>query len=482
MSESSKKKAFVKLKKCAIAATILFGVVVIFLLCRFFFAKQQTEPAFSFDGEYFDSILLKNYDMPGADAETMAKYFAWNTYSASEYVDFLSKDFSDAMKESLRKHENEQNVENVLFLIDPLTLYHSGDKSEYKKDIDKYIGSIVGDNPNVKFRSIFPCHSMEYYQQMGEDVYDDIIEAYTVYAEVLSDYDNMLFDFQGNQEWVISNPNMFEDINADKMTEEAGLHLFLQTLSNFYVTDASRVDDEAGDLLTRIKDYDPEEYTAPDLSDLNMIVIGDSIFGNYSGKTSIQGVLHDFTGINVYVHATGGMTASSRLVGEIMGGNLDLSAIGSELASNDGSEALFVVEFGFNDYFEQFDPDDKSDPKNEETYAGALRVGIQKIKEHYPDALIIVTAPGYLANEKEYEQKEGPLNYTLQSYREAAKSVAESEEVYFYDFSERVDINSDNYAYYMEVNYDEYCHYNENGRLLVAKELADYIETIRSGL
>lgn len=477
----SMRNSFAKqLKIIALAFGALVVVAAILVLCRRHYLQYPADQRVNLHDKCYDSVFVGNYNTPGVDAETVALYFNWDPYVNTGNVDFFSDDFKTITKNTLYRYGNKRRVKNVIFFIDPLILYHSSDTQNYSNNIDKYIGSVVKDNPDVCFRSIFPCHSMEYYRQMGEEQYGDISIAYSAYAEALSGYDNMTFDFQGNQEWIYLNPNMFEDINADKMTKEAGLGLFLQSFTDFFVTPAADVETVADELLARIKNYDTDKYAAPDLSDTNLVVIGDSIFGNYGGKTSIQGALHDLTGMNVYVHAQGGMTASSKLVGEIMGGKLDVASIDEELKSADESSVIFLVEFGLNDFFEQYELDDPANPMNDETFAGGLRKGLGMIKEHYHNAKIIVTAPGYLANEDYFAETEGPLNNTLQAYRDTAKSVAETEEVYFYDLSERVKVNSANYAYYMDTHYDEiFCHYNENGRLLVARALADYINEMR---
>lgn len=151
---------------------------------------------------------------------------------------------------------------------------------------------------------------------------------------------------------------------------------------------------------------------------MQIVVMGDSQFGNFKGENGLAYLIAQRCKANVYNLAIGGTAAAV----EPNSGTADetwdsTSGIGMAKAvagviSPDFFESrtytyevfkscdfaktdLFILEYGVNDYFQKsplYDPDFGSNLK---TTQGAIDVAINTLHNAYPDAKILVITPGY---------------------------------------------------------------------------------------
>ena len=181
----------------------------------------------------------------------------------------------------------------------------------------------------------------------------------------------------------------------------------------------------------------------------NIVVFGDSIWNAARGKDGISVYIQEGTGATVYNCAIGGTTAA--VVGEdtsfdnwtsnsfngmiyaarklippeqiLAEGEVVLDVIKQVDFSNTD---YVIIAYGLNDFFSDVSiyPKEYYELTN---YVGALRNGIDKLKEHYPHLKIIVVSPTYT------KMFEGEKTFEIGNYVEAARSVATELDVEFLD-------------------------------------------------
>lgn len=179
-----------------------------------------------------------------------------------------------------------------------------------------------------------------------------------------------------------------------------------------------------------------------------IVVFGDSIWDTARGQDGISEYIQEATGATVYNCAVGGTTAAlvegentienwssncfngmiyvaRKLVSaeKVLGDHVVRDIIKEvDLAGMD----YVIVAYGLNDFFCDVSiyPKEYYEITN---YVGALRNGISKLKENYPNLKIIVVSPTYT------KMFEGERTFEIGSYVEAARGVAAEMEVEFLD-------------------------------------------------
>lgn len=229
---------------------------------------------------------------------------------------------------------------------------------------------------------------------------------------------------------------------------------------------------------------------------VQVVFLGDSIFGNFRDESSIPNLFSARTGKSVLNAGLGGTTAAvcqDNPRSEVVQDSLSLvgiveaivsedfsvqhSAIPSRVANGEltyfedtisdlestnmsGAE-IIIIEQGLNDYFSDWPIDGTKGKLN--SYVGALDYSIGLIKEKCPDSIIILASPVY-----------GKDN--LARYSSAAAIVAKVQGVYFFDAYNAGIVDSSNVD---EMTIDG-IHLNEKGREIYANALYKYC--IENGL
>ncbi len=188
---------------------------------------------------------------------------------------------------------------------------------------------------------------------------------------------------------------------------------------------------------------------------MQIVVIGDSQFGNYKGYDGLASLVSQYCHANVYNLAIGGTTAAVQLtdgqdmrswdsdcglgmtyaiVGDVPADFLqNYSSIDYQrkvFAGCDFSKTdVFVVEYGVNDFMSKIPIDDSSNPSK--AYRSALETIIHRLRSTFPDVAIVICGPGYaqFLNNGTYVGDSNTLNYgygTLYDYACAAQNVVSS--------------------------------------------------------
>ncbi len=226
---------------------------------------------------------------------------------------------------------------------------------------------------------------------------------------------------------------------------------------------------------------------------VQVVFLGDSIFGNFRDDSSIPALFSEKSGKSVLNAGLGGTTAAvccDNPRSEVVQDSLSLvgiaeaiisddysiqySAIPSRVANGDlnyfdetigdlentdisGAE-IIIIEQGLNDYFSDWPVDGAIGNLN--SYTSAMNYAIGLIKEKCPDSKIILASPVY-------------GNDNLGEYASAAALISKEQNIYFFDAYNAGIVDADNVG---EVTLDG-IHLNEEGRKAYAEKLYEYCQS-----
>ena len=240
-----------------------------------------------------------------------------------------------------------------------------------------------------------------------------------------------------------------------------------------------------------VKENDKIETTEEAIDKMSkpqIVVFGDSIWNAGRGQDGISEFIMKEKDVYIYNCAIGGTTAavynestqwdswtSNSFNGMMYLANDIISE--DQLIPNDVVNSVFkeidfnqvdyiIISYGLNDYFSDISiyPKEYYDLTS---YVGALRHGIHKIREKYPQIQFIVTSPTYC------QWFKGERQFELADYAEAARGVAEEMGVHFIDMYHAFGVDAQDKLEYLE----DGVHLTAEGRQLYSRSIIDFLTT-----
>ncbi|MBR6380805.1 MAG: SGNH/GDSL hydrolase family protein [Lachnospiraceae bacterium] len=340
-------------------------------------------------------------------------------------------------------------------------------------------------HPEANIALLPAAPSEQYWRALSDAEYDAVSESYRSCLTALA-YSELPAYFFAADEWLVENPQNYTDDFT--IAEGTALLLYSQNnLGDLHQVTAPRLPSFLERFERMIHSFRMPPRAVPDLQDTCIIVLGDSIFGNYDGPLSASGILAEETGAEVYNCAIGGSYGSR---GEDKCSFLDMigfletdpgAGIGAEKAGvyqaarealkryEDGSKrVVFLLEYGTNDYL--FGAPVTDEAVSEGSFEGAMRAGIERLREQYPKAEFLLLAPGETALGDYGKEARSDAGSPLSAYQICAKRIGKDLGIRTLDQAALLQFSADSfYRYY----YYDGVHYNEYGRFLLARLLMD---------
>lgn len=443
-------------KRCLLPVLLLLALCAGILLFLFFRRPAlQREDYRHIASDTYDSALLSMYPVSAYHPEDFAAYRGLTLLRAEYKLPDAS-----ALEEYLERIARSGNIINTVYLgISPEKI--SGEE----------LLDLLTAYPGVIFEILPEYPSLEYLSRLSPEEFSRRLSSYEALLTPLLDLENIHCYSFFAEEWFIGNPANYtddftvtEDISLTVMLNADREHPFLLTSRNLQEHLASL------SALTEKKRL--AKQSNPDLSDWTMVFFGDSIIANYKDSTSVPGVVAGLSQAATLNYAVGGSSASrdeNTGISFAQVAEAFLEKNSQNLPEDD--RLCFVINFGLNDYFNGYAPDDSEDPFNEKTYAGALRSGIALLKEAFPQARFLVMAPNFASYFSFGMEINSDAGGILADYAAAAGLVAKDMGALYLNNYTDLGITSQNYGNYLL----DGCHLNEAGRFLLGSRIIELL-------
>lgn len=436
----------------------------------------------------YQHVYLTMYAEEFADEYPFEYYMGWECYTTEHCFEKLT-DVADYMDLAL---QTQGELIQIFTLFDPAKVNEEFFQSTAltQKAYQQTLLETVTARQDVEFVFLLPPYSLEYWLALSEEQVRESMDSYRLFCNTFSNLPNVRIYFFGHCDWLIDNPDNYEDVESCN-TDVLNRLIALSIADAKYLVTPDVLETGLAELTVQIEKARQNAVEAIDLSQYRVVFFGDSIIGNYSGSMSVPGVITAKTGAETYNCAIGGQSACHvELEGVTPGFDVTLSYFLGEnttafpekeqfrqevarfrASGQDDKKLVFVIGYGINDYFSGY-PVGEADEQSLQVFTGALNSGITRLQQAYPEAEILLVTPTFVWDfgygEKVNSDQGGPLA----EYARAVLQVAKQKNLLCLNLHEEMGINRENYAMYLE----DGTHLNEKGRFLYAEMLADFLK------
>lgn len=485
--------------------------------------KEALQPEVdAFTGGNYEAFFLAQDDWNTLEAEDFLTYRGLNTY-----VFFNMFDQQSELKWICKQLEQAELPLQMGFMeLNPEKI--SADQAT------KQVQGLLDAQP-MKLSILFPAPALDYWQGLGDEC-EDVLAKYQQLLEALQQLDRVQIFFTADQEWLIGNMDNYvvqadvigegaaekvelsgENVNAiEESASESGkpelnaesatssiitwnkevMHNMLISMvcdGKYDVTnaDASAVIDalrgiimNAKTSITYAKEYKevPMEMSSKDSL---YVMLGDSIFGNYTDSTSIPKVMSSYGGMEVINCGYGGLCMTAVDDAQSVQDVLDALVTGDSsklpevpakqgvttvqklLQQQNDKSVTFFLSYGINDYIGGRKLLSDEDPMDIHSYAGSLCTAIERLQDFRPDAKIVLCTPTGIETFEGGTLDQSAKGYILQDYRDMVLAIGQEYDLQVLDlydilpFGKVAGVLSDG------------VHPNENGRYLMALKILE---------
>ena len=461
-----------KKRKIILASLLLFGIAF-FLFLFFHMPRARREDYRQLLSQQYDTVFFSMYPVDTYRAEDFLFYRGMTVSISSYCIPDLS-----VLKQYMSLMARSGNIVSTVYL-------------GIRPDITdpESIQELIASYPGSYFEIILAYPSAEYWRSLSEEEYASVLDAYIRFITAAPAIPNSHFYFMGGQEWLINNPGNYCDQWLVNESVAQSIMLCSDYLHEYFITEDnfSSFSLELTELTHKIRSV---SAAYPDLSDHNLIFLGDSVIGNYTDSTSIPGIVAAFTNAKVFNCGLGGFSAAQNpkftfTLPEIASAltEQNCSRIPEDTQLYQGLSSwlalpglpeeknCFILYYGLNDYFNGYPVSSETDPHDPSTYCGALRTAVSILRSRFPDAQIILCTPNYISDFEYGTMRTGEGNFVLEDYVDAVFLLSEELHTDILDAYRGFDINRGNWMQYLP----DQIHPNPAFRYMIGKEIISLI-------
>lgn len=449
--------------------------------------KHKQDDLKMLSSEIYDAAFISNYDISTYAVENYGTLWDYDIvranycfYDIGDLNDYLSAVFSAG-----------NELKRIYIGIDPYSLWRAskGDIEYIQKEFENNLIALADSHPETSFEIILSYPSMQYWLSLSEKERETSYVLYQRFVEILTVRENIPAYYMGGHEWLIQNPGNY--VGDFTTVPEISDEIFTLRYMAKYLIDSENADSMVQRTAYFVEKNLKAEPQYPDLSDWDIVFLGDSIVAN-NGVLSMANLINSYTGASVFNCAQGGIAAYEREPGGIcfpdmaekftngqtegVGDNFKQGVTQYLAAEHSEKKLCFIINYGLNDYFEGCIMENKEDPYDITTYAGAMRTGIAALREKYPDALYIIMGPGNVEDFEHGMEPHGEEQLKLPDYYDKAVSLSEELDTAYIDLYHEFP----NEEYELGEVLADGIHYNEVGRYAVGVKIIDFLEEYQS--
>lgn len=431
----------------------------------------------------YQSVFLSMYDISAFPMEpfavnkgvpTLKSAYCWK--STGELDAALKNIFSSG-----------NNITHLFLGLDPFAMLRSSGSSQ-PPAIDGLL-SFADLSPDTSFEILFSFPSIDYWLSLPEADRSKALNLYESLAGMLSTRNNIVMYYVGGEDWLFCNPANYTSSFAvnGQVSEKIFLYTFCDGCFEITAENAAAM---LAQTRRQIHDQAAAPVEYPDLSDYEIVFIGDSILGINTGTLSFEGIISAFSGASVFNCAQGGTCAAlsapellcfPQMTAEFLSGEPSApdmvygqGILKYASADHTGKKLCFLINFGLNDYFNGLPLENTADPYDIGSYTGAMRTAVTNLQKAFPDALYIVMGPGQIIRFQEGTELINGVN-PLADYSAAAAALAGELDAAYLDLYHEFPGADEGLA---DVLLRDGIHYNEHGRLRLSRIIMDFIDGI----
>lgn len=449
---------------------VSIGILISLFVCNWFQELKESEEkkniaAISLSEEElaeYEGVFFSMYPINNYKEADFSKYVGVDTYVEKDVIPNYFE-MSECLEIVLEEGMTDKT--HIFLGLSPSSIYEmpTSVNEGWDEELSKMLLPYIRNHQEVTFQIILPNPSLEYWLLLENQEIDEMLENYQRLVELVSAYENVTCYFMGAEEWLIANPaNYYSYFEVNEMLSLKTI-LFTFCDGEFQITKDNKLN-LFQNLKMLINNARENIKKYPDLSGWKCVFLGDSIFGNYQGSTSIPGVVRGLCNAEVYNFGVGGSAAT-----EFEGNVSSFGKMVGELTEKDylvqkiDEKLCFIIHYGLNDYFMECPITNKNNIYDTGTFEGAMRNGIKMLKEQYPEAIIIVLTPHYTSAIGEWKSRQ-------EDYVDVILKVAEESEIICIN-------NYENSYCWDETNCEEFLddgiHPNEQGRMIIANSIIE---------
>lgn len=470
-------------KNFKLTITLILAAIILILCGTLFYTLRTDRIHFWNDLRHisqdsYDSLCLSMHSSSGYTPENFMAYSALNTFVSSYEIQSMEE-----LQRYLEKAFSSGNeVGNVFLLLDPEMIKRScGDEdSDWDAALQSALFSFADSHPETCFKILLPYPSLSYWVQMEPAAMENVLSLYADFVEDTYEHANIFAFFMGFENWLLINPDNYVsdfDLN-DVIAKKIYLLCFCDGVNQITPINGEILFDMLREQVAAER-TSPAVY--PDLSDYCLVFFGDSILAYGEGTVTTPGFITGLSHAVTYNYAVGGTPAGdfpnafSHFLSEgcTQEGDGTYRFTPSDQDISD-KKLCFLLLYGANDYFSGNAVDNPEDPFDASTYAGVLRSSLKQYMPLFPDAQFIIITPGYTNYYSNGMDRMSDVGGVLTEYVDAAVSVAEEFDIPHIDNYYGFGIDDSNILDYSA----DGCHPNEDGRVLMAKHIMDFIENL----